>query len=262
VYFEPILTEKRAYLAHKSFCDLFLESEYAEDEDVLLFKRRSRDDRTDTKYFGVTAVSEGGFSFECQRDICFHLMPTEKDYADLAKTDRVFSDSRGALILPACAVRSASVGFGKQISFYMGESRDADDLLYQMQKCRSKSERKQRARRTGALLHLQYTSAGLRAPAAAFERFLIEKMIFATESEKTPTGFVPDRNDLWKYSVSGDNPIVMAKFREGGEDEFDRLYMLIGLFKYLCIRGVRYDFVIFFSEENAYAQTVRKKILH
>ena len=262
LYFEPILTEKRAYLAHKSFSDLFLESEYVDDEDVLLFKRRSRDDRTDTKYLGVTAASEGRFSFECQRDVCFPLMPTEKDYASLAKTDRVFSDSRGALILPACAVRSPSVGFARQISFYMGEARDADDLLYQMQKCRTKGERKQRARRMGALLHLQYTSAGLRAPAAAFERYLLRNMIFDADVRKLPPGFVLERRDLWKYSVSGDNPIVLAKFREGGEEELDRLYTLIGLFKYLCIRGVRYDFVILFSEENAYDQSVRKKILH
>ena len=262
LYFEPILTEKRAYLAHKSFSDLFLESEYVEDEDALLFKRRLRDDRTDTKYFGVTVAQEGCFSFECMRDACFPLLPTEKDYADLAKTDRVFSDSRGALVLPACAVRSAPVGFGKQISFYMGESRDADDLLYQMQKCRSKGERKQRERRMGALLHLQYTSAGLRAPASAFERFLVGNMIFGTESGKIPAGFALDRRDLWKYSVSGDNPIVLATFRDGGEEELDRLYTLIGLFKYLCIRGVRYDFVILFSEENAYAQTVRKRIHH
>ena len=264
LYFEPILTEKRAYLAHKSFSDLFLESEYAEDEDALLFKRRSRDDRAEGRFFGVTvaSASEERFSFECQRDRCFPLMPTEKDVASLGETDRVFSDSRGALILPACAVRSPSVGFGGQISFYMGESRDADDLLYQMHKCRSKGERKQRARRMGALLHLQYTSAGLGAPAAAFERFLLGNMIFGRDGEKIPQGFALDRRDLWKYSVSGDNPIVLAKLREGGEEELDRLYTLIGLFKYLCIRGVRYDFVILFSEENAYAQTVRRKILH
>ena len=262
LYFEPILTEKRAYLAHKSFSDLFLESEYVEDENTLLFKRRLRDDRTDTQYFGVTVAQEERFSFECMRDVCLPLLPTEKDYANLAKTERVFSDSVGALILPVCMVRSAPVSFGKQISFYMGESRDADDLLYQMQKCRCKGDRKQRARRMGALLHLQYTSAGLRAPASAFERFLLGNMIFDAGSEKIPTGFTLDRRDLWKYSVSGDNPIVLAKFSESDEEEFDRLYTLIGLFKYLCIRGVRYDFVILFSEENAYAQTVRKKILH
>ena len=117
----------------------------------------------------------------------------------------------------------------QDVSFYMGESRDADDLLYQMQKCRSKGERKQRERRMGALLHLQYTSAGLRAPAAAFERFLVRNMIFGTESGKIPTGFALDRRNLWKYSVSGDNPIVLATFRDGGEEELDRLYTLIGL---------------------------------
>ena len=262
VYFEPILTEKQAYLSHKSFSDLFIESEYDEDEGVLLFWRRSRDDRRQMRYFAITTMPEARFSFECMRDACLPLLPTERDYALLAETERAFSDSQGALILPACAVRSAPVGFGKQISFYMGASRNADDLLYQMQKCRAKGERKRRAREMGALLHLQYTSAGLGAPAAAFEQFLIGNMAFDTVRVRTEAGFTLHRNDLWKYSVSGDNPIVLAEFREGAEEEFTRLSTLIGLFKYLCIRGVRYDFVILFTEDNAYAQTVRKKILH
>ncbi len=261
LYFEPILTEKQAYLAHKSFSDLFTESEYVEDEGVLLFKRRSRDERMGARYFGVTVSTEERFSFECMRDRCFPLLPTEKDYALLAETDRRFSDSEGALILPACAVRTSPVGFGRQISFYLGESRDADDLLYGLQKCRAKGNRKHRARRTGALLHLQYASAGLSAPAAAFEQFLVGSMIF-DKGGRTSGELRAERKDLWKYSVSGDNPIVMAELREGDEDEFARLYTLIGLFKYLCIRGVRYDFGILFTEENAYAQTVRKKILH
>ena len=261
LYFEPILTEKQAYLAHKSFSDLFLESEYDEDEGVLLFKRRSRDERYGEKYFGLTVTPGERFSFDCMRDICFPLLPTEKDYASLAESERKFFDSAGALILPACAVKSAAVGFGKQISFYMGESHDADDLLYGMQKCCAKGERKQRARRTGALLHLQYASAGLGAPAVAFEQFLVGSMIF-DKQRRMAEGFRLCRNDLWKYSVSGDNPIVLAEFRDGGEAEFTRLYTLIGLFKYLCIRGVRYDFGILFAEEDAYAQTVRKKILY
>ncbi len=261
LYFEPILAEKQTHLAHKSFSDLFLESEYVEDENVLMFKRRVRDDRKETKYFGLTTVPEERFSFECMRDRCFPLLPDEKDYALLAKSGRTLSDSQGALILPACAVKTAPVGFGKQISFYLGASRDADDLLYQMEKCHAKGTRKQRERKMGALLHLQYASAGLGAPAEAFERFLLGKMIFGTEERRVPDGFSLDRNDLWKYSVSGDNPIVLARFRDGTDEEFSRLSVLIGLFKYFCIRGLRYDCLILFNESDAYAQTVRNKIL-
>ncbi|MBQ2989435.1 MAG: DUF3131 domain-containing protein [Clostridia bacterium] len=261
LYFEPVLTEKQAYRSHKSFSDLFLESEYLADEGVLLFKRRSRDDRKETPCFGVTAVPGERFSFECMRDVCLPLLPDERDYARLAEKERAFSDSEGALILPACAVRSASVGSGKQISFYMGASREADDLLYQMQKCRTKGERRQRARKTGALLHLQYTSAGLSAPAAAFEQYLIGRMVFGVQSENVSEGTMLRRGDLWKYSVSGDNPIVLAEAKSCADEEMRRLSTMIALFKYLCIRGARYDFVILFGESNAYAQTEREKIL-
>ena len=259
LYFEPILTDKRSYLAHRSFSDLFLESEYVEDEDVLLFRRRVRDEHRETAYLGVTVT--GKFSFECMRDRCFSLLPDEKDYALLAKSGREFSDSRGALILPSCAVRSRHVGFGKQISFFIGESRDADDLLYQMQKYREKGERRQRARKTGALLHLQYASAGLGAPAEAFERFLLRNMIFGAEPCAEHEGFSVAREDLWRYSVSGDNPIVLARVGEGTEEELRRLSVLIGLFKYLCIRGVRYDFVILFTERDAYTRQIGNRLL-
>ena len=261
LYFEPVLTEKQAYLAHKSFSDLFLESEYVEDESVLLFHRRMRDERKESAYLGVTVSSADRFSFECMRDVCFPLLPSEKDYAHLASTDRVYSDSQGALILPACAVRSAPAGFGKQISFFMAESRNADDLLYHLQKYRTRGERKQRARKTGALLHLQYTSAGLGAPADAFERFLLASMMFGTDRRSIPEGFFLDRGDLWKYSVSGDNPIVLARVGEGTEEELQRFSVLLGLFKYLCIRGLRYDFAVLFTERDDYAQTVRNQLL-
>ncbi|MBQ3489527.1 MAG: DUF3131 domain-containing protein [Clostridia bacterium] len=261
LYFEPILTEKRAYLAHKSFSDLFLESEYMPDEETLLFKRRPRNGAKDTKYLGVMATPSQSPAFESMKDRCFALLPSEKDYALLADGEREFTGSAGALILPVCAFRSGTVSFGEQISFYLGMSRDADDLLYQMQKCREKKERKQRSRKMGALLQLQYASAGLSAPAEAFERFLLGKLIFSADKQREPHGFALDKNVFWKHSVSGDNPIVLARMAEGTEDEFSRLFTLLCLFKYLCIRGIRYDFVIWYREDDAYAQPIRHKML-
>ncbi|MBR5187018.1 MAG: hypothetical protein IKW18_00990, partial [Clostridia bacterium] len=261
LYFEPILAEKRAYLAHKSFSDLFLESEYIADEETLLFKRRSRNGMREAKYLGVTAYPSQGPSFESMKDRLFPLLPSEKDYALLAESERELTNSEGALILPVCAFQSGIVGFGEQISFYIGISGDADDLLYQMQKCREKKERKQRSKKTGALLQLQYASAGLSAPPEAFERFLLRKLIFGSEKQREPYGFSLDKNVFWKHSVSGDNPIVLARMTEGTEDEFARLSALLCLFKYLCIRGVRYDFLILYREEDAYAQPLRNQVM-
>ena len=261
LYFEPILTEKRAYLSHKSFSDLFLESEYIVDEETLLFRRRSRNGMKEAKYLGVTAMPSVFSSFETMKDRLFPLLPSKKDYTLLAESERTLTNSEGAPILPALAFRSGTADFGSQISFYIGMSADADDLLYQMQKCREKKGRKQRAQKMGALLQLQYASAGLRAPAETFERFLLRKMIFGSEKQREPHGFSLDKNAFWKHSVSGDNPIVLARMTEGSEDEFDRVSALLCFFKYLCIRGVRYDFVILYREEDAYAQPIRNRLM-
>ncbi|MBR7162166.1 MAG: hypothetical protein IKD07_07105, partial [Clostridia bacterium] len=260
LYFEPVLAEKRDYLAHKSFSDLFLESEYVADEETLLFKRRPRSGTKEAKHLAVTATPLGTPSFECMKDRLFTLLPSEKEYALLAEREGAFSNAQGALILPVCAFRSGEIGFGEQLSFYLGMSHDADDLLYQMQKCREKKERKQRARKMGELLQLQYASAGLRAPAEGFERFLLRRMIFGSEKPKEPYGFAPDRNVFWKHSVSGDNPIVLARMKEETDEAFARLSALLCLFKYLCIRGVRYDFIILYSEGDAYAQPIRRRL--
>lgn len=260
LYFEPILAEKGAYLAHKSFSDLFLESEYIVDEETLLFKRRPRNGTKDTKYLGVTAVPLQTPSFESMKDLLFSLLPPEQAYALLAESGKAYTNSAGALILPVCAFRSGEIGFGEQISFYLGMSNDADDLLYQMQKCREKKERKQRSRKMGALLHLQYASAGLGAPAEAFERFLLRNMVFGREKQREPHGFALDKNVFWKHSISGDNPIVLARMTDGTEEEFSRLSALLCLFKYLCIRGVRYDFVIWYREEDSYARPIYRRM--
>ena len=261
LYFEPVLAEKNSYLAHKSFSDLFLESEYVADEEVLLFKRRPRNGTKEIKYFGVTSIPLQNPSFESMKDLLLPLLPSEKSYAVLAEREREFTNSEGALILPACVFRSGEIGFGEQISFYLGMSNDADDLLYQMQKCREKKERKQRSRKMGALLQLQYASAGLSAPAEVFERFLLRNMVFGTEKQREPYGFSLDQNIFWKYSLSGDNPIVLASMTDGTEEEFLRLSTLLCLFKYLCIRGVRYDFVIWYREEDSYACPIYRRVV-
>ncbi len=258
LYFEPVLSERNAYLAHKSFSDLFLESEFFSDEAAIVFRRRPRSEGKEPRVCGVCA-SVGGSLFETMRDRCLPKYPSVRDYAALASSDRVFGNSAGAMILPACAFKSGGVTFGGKLSFFIGESAEKDELLYQLTECRAGGSRRRRARRMGELLHLQYASAGLSSPADAFEHFLLGRMIFGARAENVPKGASFSYSALWKYGVSGDNPIMLARLGESGED-FARLAELIHLFKYFCIRGLRYDMVVCYRETDAYFQPVRVRI--
>ncbi len=260
LYFQPVLDKRNAYEAHKSFSGLFIESGYYPDESVLLFKRRPRNDKKPEKLLGVTAYPEAerGF-FDTMRDKLLPLMAGERDYAALA--DASLSDSAGAVIVPACALRSGEVSAKKgRASFYIGYSTDADDLLYVLAKCRAGEGSLSRRYAMGDILNLQYCSAGLNKSAAALERFVLRGMTLgAAAAQEAPELFI-DKSCLWKHSISGENKIVLARFTSENEEQKRRLFDLIRLFKYMCIRGVRYDFVILYSENDHYNAPCRKVI--
>ena len=262
LYFQPVLDKRNHYEAHKSFSGLFIESGYDPDESTLLFKRRPRNDKKPEKLLGVTAfpAAEKDF-FDTMRDKILPLMASEKDYAGLAGA--ALSDSAGAVIVPACAMRSGEIAAKKgRASFYIGYSTDADDLLYVLAKCRSGTEALSRKYAMGDILNLQYCSAGLSRSAAALERFVLRGMMLdgssaaATEESEI---FI-DKSCLWKHSISGENKLVLAKFTSENDEQKKRLFDLIRLFKYMCIRGVRYDFVILYSENDHYNAPCRKAI--
>ena len=262
LYFQPVLDRRNHFEAHKSFSNLFLESAYYPDEGVLLFARRPRNDKKPARLLGVTAFpAPAENDFDTMRDKLLPLMASEKDYAALAGAG--LSGSAGALVVPACAMRSGAISAKKgRASFFIGYSTDRDDLLYVLTKCGEKDGSLSRRYAMGDILNLQYCAAGLNKSAAALERFVLRGMMLGTPSG--PSSAEPDiradKNCLWKHSISGENKIVLAKFTAENEEQKRRLFELIRLFKYMCIRGVRYDFIILYSESDHYHAPCRRTI--
>ncbi len=260
LYFEPIITKKREYLAHKSFSGLFLSSEYHSDENTLLFARRPRSDRLSENYLGVkVSPCRGEGFYETMRDKLLPLMPSEGAYRKLCeKTD--FTDSHGAMIVPACAIKSAEIGMRKgRIVYTIGASDDADDLLYDLSGFHAENKRMRRLK-MGDLLNLQYRAASLSRSVLPLERFLLRCMAFGQIRPRSENFRFVDKNAFWRFSVSGDNPIVLASYVSENAEARLRLQELIALFKYMCIRGVRYDLVIFYRETDDYNRIEYKKI--
>lgn len=262
LYFQPVMDKRGSFEAHKSFSNLFLESAFFPDESVLLFARRPRNDKKPEKLLGITVFPEPEKNgFDTMRDKLLPLMASEKDYAALAAGK--LSGSAGAVIIPALAMRSGTLAAKKgSASFYIGYSTDKDDLLYVLTKCRKKDGTLSRKYAMGDILNLQYCAAGLNKSAAAMERFLLRGMIFGVQSPqaRTEPELHIDKNCLWKHSLSGENKIVLAKFTSENEEQKRRLFDLIRLFKYMCIRGIRYDFIILYTENDHYHAPCRKTI--
>ena len=261
LYFEPIIDDARSFDSHKSFSNLFIESKFYPDERVLVYSRRPRSDGKPFKYLGICAFPPISQQvFDTRRDEILPLMYSARDIASLISSDG--EGKTGAVIVPACALRSACVGGRvRRATFKIAYSRSCDDLLYAVSSPRGGNH-------TGKIAELQRASSGADDTVRAFEQELIGKIVFPRTTRKWKNEALlralakkPVKADgLWRHGISGNMNIVSAAVGGMKNGAAARLLTVLRLFKYSCVRGMRFDLVIIFSESDAYNESVKKAI--
>ncbi len=124
---------------------------------------------------------------------------------------------------------------------------DVDDLLYDLTSVDTQSKRQYL---TDNLLNLQYLAAGFSERLFPLERFLLRSFIFGQIRPRTEMFRSIDGTVFSRYLISRERPIVLAKICADGPQIRSHLRELLGLFKFMCIRGMRYDLVICYRERE------------
>jgi len=259
IYFEPVIDEKNAYMSHKSFSNLFIESKYYADENAVVFRRRPRSEGRSEKYLGIVSdppLFDG--DFETRRDKILPLCYGASDIAGV-RVDIKEKKRTGADIIPACFVSVRAGIKSKTVSFKLGYSHNCDDLLYLLSQKNGFSN--------ADIGELQRAASGADDRVAELERLLLVRMMFGSGKRSGGSGLASAlskkpvyQQNLWRHGISGDMNIVSAVIKSGSDEEFTRLYELLRLFKYSCIRGLRYDLVLIYSESDKYNAPVLTKI--
>ena len=261
IYFEPVIDDAAAFGAHKSFSNLFIESKYYPDERALVFARRPRSDGKPFKYLGVFSDPPmAPTDFDTRRENALPLMYENRDISALMCSSG--EGKTGADIVPMCAIRTDGVG-GKtrRATFRISYSQNCDDLLYMI----SSSKRELRG---GIIRELQRAASGADETVYALESELLSKIVFSPTPKKYSSEALLRalskkpiyRNGLWRHGISGDMNIVCAVLTDCNDLQLTRLNLLLRLFKYCCIRGLRFDLVILYSETDAYSEPIKNSI--
>ena len=262
LYFEPVMTEEATARAHKSFENLFIESRYCEDERILLFSRRRRSENRPFRYLGVKVTGGADLGYDTMRD---DILPSGYGDADIAALAGVNRKNRaGASVIPVC-VMTAQLRHGEGCAeFIIGYSRNADDLLFELSAC--EKERKKLGMRD--ISRLQRFAAGYSKEAISLEKYILSGIFMPRKYKEEGLSAVYERlkkhpikqSALWEFGISGDKPIITAYIGDSEEEKLRNLETLLLLFKYMCIRGVRYDFVILHAERDLYNKALEKRI--
>lgn len=264
LYFEPVMAEERAYRAHKSFENLFIGSRYFEEEHILLFSRRKRSENRPFRFLALKVTRGKEAGCDTMRDAILPLAYSDADIAALAS--RECGNRVGACIVPACRMRAVFRRGEDTAEFIMGCSRNSDDLLFEL----SSYEKEKRGAGIGMreIARLQHFAAGNSREATALEKYILAGIfmprVYRSEGQSAAIERLKKhpakQSELWRFGISGDSPIVIAYIGDSGEEKLHNLETLLLLFKYMCIRGVRYDFAILHAERDLYNRPLEKRI--
>ncbi len=136
----------------------------------------------------------------------------------------------------------------------LGMNEDIDELLYDLTTTEIPNKRQYL---TENLLRLQYHASGLSERALPLERFFLRSFIFGQIRPRTESFSSIDKTVFSRYSISREHTIVLAKAYVNSTQMRSRVRELLGLFKFMCIRGIRYELIIGYQEREWILKEVR-----
>ena len=269
--FDPVLANPNDYNAHPAFSDLSVEAFYAKDENVILYKRRPRLDHESEMWLAVTLEStSGNVEFETRKDELYPLMYDDSDIKEIF--NRSLSCNTGACINPVCAVKKQSqTNNGKyECDFLIAFARSKDDVVNIIRKIRSQKKHKHRydfKQSISKVVENQLFTANMPVDELKYTELITSAICYKLNNTNT-LQFPTEPATYWKYSISGDLPIVSVILSSEFTDHLDDknnvgkiVRNMINAHRYLVIKGFRYDLTIVYSEAVKYNQPIKNYIL-
>ena len=262
--FIPSLSSTQSRLSHPAYCDLMVMSSYDENEGILTYIKRGKE-----KGESCIAVSSEGnrkFDFISKRDIlpsCY----TEKDIENLINVP--FDNKCRQSVNPFCALKKQSETNGRySCNFIITAAKSKEEALLKIKEAKA-FLRKQKGSSYADKTARLYAKSIKERLAITKNRLCFDKIcknvldgIFLSR-ENTLTNKTYKINDLWKYGISGDNPIITVILTERHESKVVKeiIKTFISLHKFLAFSSVKADTVIIYEDKGEYICPQKEMIL-
>jgi cyclic beta-1,2-glucan synthetase len=268
-YAEAVLAPQDADRSHPAFNKLFIQSEYLPDLNALLFYRRVRSSQERPLYLAHVLLTEPPLAvtgaFESDRGRFVGRGRSTRNPGALRADDRWLSNSAGATLDPIMAL-GQEVDLEAKASVRMAyitlvaESRQealdlaarysewsAVDLAFDQSRSRCELELRQLNLKTQELERVQQVLSLLLYPNRAYRA-----------DPATLSANRMGQRDLWRFGISGDNPVLLARI--ASEEELSLVQELLRAHVYWRKRHLKIDLVILNTRDSGYSRQVQEKL--
>ncbi|MCG2808550.1 MAG: hypothetical protein L6413_09850, partial [Coriobacteriia bacterium] len=267
-YFEVAMADQAADQAHKSFSNLFVETEAVEESRALIFSRRPRS-AEESRVWGLHVLACDAddaceWSFETDRaSFLGRLNGADSPYAIHAGGK--MSGTVGAVLDPCCSIRKVvriEPGASARLVFATGIASTRDEALRLAEKYHE-SRSAQRA------IDLAWTAAQIElrdlgitpAEAVVLERLASRLLLTDPASVlkiKTPAENGLPMSGLWSIGISGDLPILLVRIEDLEHAPLVRQAILAH--QYWRHKGLTADLVVLNTRPTAYSDELDDRL--
>jgi len=268
-YMEIVLTSFSSDVVHPAFSNLFVQTEYDEEQNVIIGSRRGRvkDAKVPYIYHKVVCDSsfEGNITYETSRINFIGRNRTLKNPKAM-DNDKSLENTVGTVLDPIISLRvrvRLEAYEEKELYFITGICNSKEEVL---EICRSndkgfKLERLFEKYHNSVQLELRNLEI-TPAEADAFQDLAYD-IFYLSENRENRQNYIKNiskyQKDLWAFGISGDIPIVLVVIDD--EKDINLVIQVLKFHYYIRNKGVKIDLIIYNNEELSYDEPLQKSLM-
>ncbi len=265
-YFEPVLSKKEQDYAHQAFNNLFLKSEYDEQNSLLIVKRKARGLDEKDIYLAVKMDTNGDKIGDIEYEIDKEKFIGRGNIGipNMIKQSLPFSKKVGLCTEAVIAIKNIiklkpNDKADVDLSISVGEEKN--EVIENLQKYQSENiERAFRISRARCEAESRYL--GIKGKEIEVYQKILSYILFDNPLKSENIKNLPHRNymksDLWKYGISGDFPIILVKISEA--NDIYVINQILKAYEFFRIKNIEVEIVILNEEKYSNESYTRDEI--
>lgn len=266
-YMETTLTSFAGDTAHPSFSNLFIQTEFDEESETLLSKRRPRVKNGEIPFLYHKAIVSGNrednISYETSR-VDFIGRNRDLNYPKALEEDNL-KNNIGIVLDPIMSIRTKvrlQENEKKIIYFITGISESKEDALKLSREYSNIKKLEKAFTIYNRGMQVELRNLSITENQANIYQELASYILFLNDKRKDREDYIKNINkhqkDLWAYGISGDLKIILLEIRN--DDDLDTVRFVLKMHNYFRIQGLKTDLIIYNDEEDSYDKPLQNSI--
>ncbi|MDO5557212.1 MAG: glucoamylase family protein [Clostridia bacterium] len=266
-FLEPILSRQEQDNSHPAFNNLFLSYDFVEELNTMIIKRKAKSKHDKEIFLGVSLYTEKNCIGELEYEIDKERFNGRDNFnlPKIIETSRPFSKNIGLTLDPIISFKKTiSIPPNEEVSFTLliCVSNDRQVVLDNIEEFSNEENIKRSFKHGRVRVESEIQYLGLKGTDIELYQKMLGYILFKNLSKSIlqmdTDGIIHPKNEIWKYGISGDLPILLVKIKDVNDIYVVR--EVLKAYEYYKAKNIELDLVIVNEERYRYEGYVKEAI--